>query len=337
LKKFLKISLLIVVTLAFAAGCTSFQHLTRLHSHEDAGPKASDCGSCHVLQFQEWSGSPHAQAFISPPFQKEFVDSGEEEECLGCHAPLEIRQGNTEARNFNRDEGVTCISCHLSQGKMHGPHKSSALLHPHPVHEEDAFYLSVEICAVCHGETFTEYRQVAEREEVQSCLECHAPRRQRTASQGTNFISKALVSFEDEVDTRSHLISIASMQPMSKVVGLTVLEVSRSPGHGSVDVEITNNLPHNLPTGTFAEKSIRLVLRFVVNRQVVAENMVVVSDEQVALIAGEIKRLTISAVGQIDNADTLELLLERHSSPFSSRPAIVLDSKTISLITENMS
>ncbi len=334
-KKYLKIFLLISLFLTMGGGCTSFQHLTTVQEAKNVGPKAADCGSCHVLQFQEWSGSPHALAQRNSAFQEAFIDGGGEE-CLGCHAPLEIRQGNIQARSFNREEGVSCISCHLSQGRMHGPHKSSALVHPHPVQEEDSFYLSVELCVTCHGETYEEYQALAEKREVPTCLECHAAPRQRTATQGTNFFSNTLVAFEDEVETRSHLISLDAMAPMPSSIGLVVFSVEQGDGKGTVEIEIANHLPHNLPTGTFGNKSIQLAFRFLQGNHVLAENTLVVSNEQLPLLAGEAKRFIFSASGLVQLPDILEIRLERHASSAASRAAVILITKTISLPVEKM-
>lgn len=331
----LKIFLLFFLGLAFICGCASFQHLTTLQKGGKEGPKSADCGSCHLLQFQEWSGSPHAQAYVNESFQQAFLDGGDEE-CLGCHAPLEIRQGETLPRSFNRDEGITCISCHLSQGRMHGPHKSSALFHPHPVQEEDDFYLRVEICAACHGETYEEYRRIAEKREVQTCQQCHAAPKQRTATQGTNFLSKALVSLEDEVATRSHMIDLESMVVVPGAVHVAVLSWDRPLGQEKIECEIGNNLPHNLPTGTFGEKSIRLSLRFLKANTVYAEKTIVVSDEQAPLLAGDTKRFSISVPGMLQGADSMEVRLIRQASLASSRPAVILETKTISLSGEKM-
>jgi hypothetical protein len=335
LKNYLKKILLIALCLAFSGGCASFQHLTTYQEDKKEGPQAADCGSCHVLQFKEWSDSAHAHAYQNVSFQEAFHDSGGEE-CLGCHAPLEIRQGNTEARSFNRDEGVTCISCHLSQGRMHGPHKSSALLHPHPVQDEDNFYLSVEICAACHGETYNEYRAIAERKEVPACLACHAATRQRTASQGTNFFSNALVAFEDEVSTRSHRISLDNMELASGSIHLAVLGLEHTLPKGRVEIVITNNLPHNLPTGTFGEKNIKVTVRLLQAKKVLVENVAIVSNEQMPLMNGDVKRVAIALADTIQHADSLEIRLERHTTLAGSTPAILLLAKTISLSAEKM-
>ncbi len=334
LKKYLKISILVFFSLAFLGGCATFQHLTTIQPDQHTGPKAADCSSCHVEQFREWSGSPHALAYQNAAFQEAYNEQGGEE-CLGCHAPLEIRQADAVGRLFNREEGVTCISCHLSDGRMHGPHKSSALFQPHPVQEEDDFYLGVEICAGCHGETYDEYRVLAAKKEVRSCLECHASTRQRTASQGTHFFSNLLVAFEDEVETRSHLISLDTMVAVPGSVLLAVRPLPAGAEARAVEVVIANNVPHNLPTGTFGEKNIQLVLCFLQGNNVVAENVLVVSDERVALMAGEVKKFTVFAAAPVDHADRLEIRLERHASRAGVRPAVIFATKTISLPLEN--
>jgi hypothetical protein len=321
--------------LLMGGGCTSFQQLTTYHEDQQTGPKAADCGSCHLLQFQEWSNSAHAHSFQNVSFQESFHDGGGEE-CLACHATLEIRQGNTEPRSFNQEEGVTCISCHLSEGKMHGPHPASALLHPHPVVAEDDFYLRVELCASCHSETYDEYQRLAKRQEVPSCLACHAAPRQRTASQGTNFFSRALVSFEEEVATRSHDISLAAMPPESALLPLVLHALHHTAEGATGEINITNNLAHNLPTGTFGSKKIRMELRFVQGDKVLAEATRLISDEQTALMPGETRRLAFSITGPVASADGLQISLVRHPGAEAARPAVLLTTTTFSLAGKKM-
>ncbi|MFA6464895.1 MAG: hypothetical protein WCT30_04005, partial [Desulfurivibrionaceae bacterium] len=45
--------------------CSPFAHLTEVNntSSEPHGPKAAECGQCHIEQFGEWQHSAHAQAF----------------------------------------------------------------------------------------------------------------------------------------------------------------------------------------------------------------------------------------------------------------------------------
>lgn len=322
--------LLIAVWLAGSGGCAPFAHLTTSAEDETKGPTAADCGSCHILQFQEWSASAHAQASTHPAFQ-EAMATGADDDCLGCHAPLAIRRGDGEARAFHREEGVTCVSCHLSQGTMHGPHPSSALIHPHPVQGGDAFYLGIDICATCHAETAAEYRAATPGQEAPPCLSCHAAPRRRTASQGSGFFSKALVAFEDEVVTRSHAIALNAMAPGTDLPGLALAGPEQP---GRVAIDITNTLPHNLPTGTFGAKRIELVVRFLLAGQEVAVERRAVSADQDALAPGATKRLLFPLVGQAPPADSLQVGLERHSVPPGSRPGVLLTTKKFSLSAE---
>lgn len=333
MKNYLKNVLVIVLWMAGSGGCTPFSHLTVTAEDESKGPTAADCGSCHILQFQEWSASAHAQAFDNAAFQ-EALAAGGDEECLGCHAPLAIRPGTSPARAFHRDEGVTCVSCHLVQGRMHGPHQTSALIHPHPVQAGDAFYLGNDICATCHAETAAEYRAGAPAQGAPTCLSCHAAPQHRTASQGSGFFSKALVAFENEVVTRSHAIALNAMAPGTDLLDLALAGPEQTGQPGTVAIFITNTLPHNLPTGTFGGKSIELVVRFLLAGQEVAVERRVVSGHQNALAPGETTRLLFPLLGPAPQADTLDILLERHAVPPGSRPGVLLTTKKFSLPAE---
>jgi nitrate reductase cytochrome c-type subunit len=88
-----------------------------------AFPSARDCAGCHKQLYEEWAGSSHAYASISPMFHK-FEDKINMLSqgtlgyfCLRCHAPVATTMG------LRRDqpiwdgpevfrEGVTCVACH---------------------------------------------------------------------------------------------------------------------------------------------------------------------------------------------------------------------------------
>jgi hypothetical protein len=75
--------LLALLSLLLAA-CSPFAHLTETSNalNEAHGPKATDCGQCHIEQFGEWQGSAHAQAFMNQRFQTALAD-GADDSCLG--------------------------------------------------------------------------------------------------------------------------------------------------------------------------------------------------------------------------------------------------------------
>lgn len=326
-----------IIVLLFGAllisGCTSFSHLTRINPEDHDGPEASQCGSCHVKQYQEWQGTAHAGAFTSKTFQ-EAAGSPVEEECLQCHAPLDINAGKTETRSFHQEEGVTCISCHLSQGKMHGPHPTSALFTPHPVQGNDPLHLSPVLCATCHGETHTQWQKAAAGQQIGSCQECHMPAVERRATEGTNLFSKILVSFEEKIQTRSHAISLENMVNFPGAVTITTLALNQGKDAPALEINICNNLPHDLPTGTFGEKAIELALTFLKEGVQVAETKVAVSNEKQPLAAGETKKIQFPLSAAATRADTLRLNLQRHSESRAGRPPIILSATIIDSISE---
>jgi nitrate/TMAO reductase-like tetraheme cytochrome c subunit len=90
---------------------------------ESKDPSASDCATCHPVQFKEWSASPHAYAQISPVFNAmnatllKLSNGTLGDFCIRCHTPVGMDNGEPlVASNFDRApisvEGVTCITCH---------------------------------------------------------------------------------------------------------------------------------------------------------------------------------------------------------------------------------
>jgi len=318
------------------AGCAPFGDLTRTSNDAHEGPRASQCGACHVEQYREWQGTAHAKAFTSKTFQ-EAAGNPQEKDCLKCHSPLDIRAAQPESRTFHQQEGVTCISCHLSEGKMHGPHPSSALFTPHPIREDRTFYSSPSLCASCHAEThgqWQQWQQAAARPDTRTCQECHQPVVHRRATQGTNFFSRILVSFEDELPTRSHEIALEKMTNFPGGVTITALALKTGASAPALEVTIHNNLPHDLPTGTYGEKEIQLVLAFENERGLKAGKKVMASNEQKPISAGETKKIVIPLASTDVLSGTLRLNLERHSESHAGRPPILLASTTIDSLTE---
>jgi hypothetical protein len=86
-------------------------------------PSATECAKCHQQIFDEWAGSSHAYASISPMFHA-FEDTINRLSqgtigyfCLRCHAPVATTMGLRRdqpiwdgPRVFR--EGVTCVVCH---------------------------------------------------------------------------------------------------------------------------------------------------------------------------------------------------------------------------------
>lgn len=90
---------------------------------ENCYPSARDCAKCHKKQYEEWSISSHAYAFVSPMFHKfeQKITSLSQGTvgyfCMRCHSPTAVAMCESrdtpiwEMAEVAR-EGVTCIACH---------------------------------------------------------------------------------------------------------------------------------------------------------------------------------------------------------------------------------
>ena len=105
----------------------------KLYSENDF-PSASQCAQCHPRQYEEWRGSAHAYASISPMFHKfeqkinDLASGTIGTFCVRCHASVgtalgEPREAPIWERSEVSREGITCITCHRineAYGKMNG-------------------------------------------------------------------------------------------------------------------------------------------------------------------------------------------------------------------------
>jgi hypothetical protein len=233
--------LLVMLPAVCFVSCTSFDYLT---ASDDQFAHAKDCGKCHVAVYDEWSKSDHANAFVNPHFRKATGDYAFEN-CMGCHAP---KPGVTDkvpaARTAGREDGVTCVSCHLKGGKSAGPITPTGAIKPHPIEIDEKFYRSSVICGGCHEGTMREWNSV--KADKKTCQQCHMQPVKREVTQATGGFSNIIVAFEKEQMLRRHDFSISSDNVPDKVITVT----TKRDG-SALTIQITNNLPHNLPTGDF--------------------------------------------------------------------------------------
>jgi len=225
-------------------------------------PLSTDCQRCHGEVVAEWAESPHAGAWTSPSFAALTVDHSAEA-CLGCHAPAPIGYaGEIALRADHREEGVTCISCHLVPDAaaapltMRGPHPRTTPVDVHPI-EVDALFLRAELCGTCHARALEQWRaapEPADGSAKKSCQECHMPGVRRTIESydPERPYSGALVALGRPVDGRRHRFDVPQ-EPWQHVA----LEARHEGRRWIVDVR--NDVPHALPTGAFGRRE--LVLR----------------------------------------------------------------------------
>lgn len=90
----------------------------------------SVCGGCHPQQFEEWSGSVHALAFLDPIYQGELnkgfkaVGHDVTRQCEGCHSPAGMVTGEIKGPGLSglgpmALAGVSCDICHSISGVTH--------------------------------------------------------------------------------------------------------------------------------------------------------------------------------------------------------------------------
>lgn len=316
----------VMLMLLGLAGCATFRQLTDINNQEKQGPKAEACAECHSAQHVEWQSSPHATAYTNPAFQKAFNDAGDSE-CLTCHAPIGIRENAPQARTFNLTSGVDCISCHYSLGKMHGPHPSSALFQPHPIEESDQFYLTNEFCGRCHNETVAEQPAEVSNSAKMPCLSCHAAPERRTLSQGNGVFSNALVVFEKEVQSHSHAIRLASLNSSAMAVTLAFNQQQNS-------LTLINDLPHNLPTGTYGDKTIDLQTQLFSGERELASRTIRFCDASHPLTPHQQKTVEITLQRTEVQPDTLLVTLVRTDDGGGFRKPVVLLRQRIRLSSQ---
>jgi hypothetical protein len=234
-----------------------------------AAPTARDCERCHQEVYREWEGSRHAEAFRHEGFQAASA-AGREEACLGCHAAAPLRADAAPAPRRQRvEEGVTCITCHLAPDAaagpfaMRGPVSRTSPVEVHPVIEGDPLYRSSELCGSCHRATLAEWRAAPEAGPAKpACQECHMPAvRRKVESPNDAHRSSGLFSaLGDPLDLRRHGFAVPEPEPEQ-----VRLAARLDTGDGAaprLHLELHNDLPHDLPTGEFGRRELRIVARW---------------------------------------------------------------------------
>ncbi|MFZ5480679.1 MAG: hypothetical protein ACOZNI_28210 [Myxococcota bacterium] len=128
------------------------------------GLSAETCAACHVEIAAEWRASRMSRAWTDPVFQADWAANGRLYACLYCHTPMveqrdervtglaslrPLRGAGEPNPTFDaslREEGVTCVACHLAGEAIAGPHGLAA---PHATVRVEGF-AGAERCVGCH-------------------------------------------------------------------------------------------------------------------------------------------------------------------------------------------
>lgn len=147
---------------------------------------AAECGRCHTEIYAEWKASYHGRAMVDPLFL-ELSAEVNKEECIRCHAPVNLRDSGFEtpiARSELREDAISCLSCHQSGRHVAGPH--GGLQGACRPIQDPAQSDVVKMCFVCHNQHDTgnewlrgPYAKEGGQREEQDCLDCHMPEVER--------------------------------------------------------------------------------------------------------------------------------------------------------------
>lgn len=193
--------------------------VSRFHS-------AEQCRTCHQDVYDEWTGSHHQIAFLNPEVRK-LSEDFRNKECQACHLPRPVSLTGYGQRVLPRDthpnEGVSCLTCHLSvDGEILGRNSvPSAPCAPKASPE----MVSVDMCQSCHNQHYTTDQWRASRfaKEGKDCAACHMPEVQRQVAQGGTRTGRShrYLGAHDEATLRAAGTFLAELQGRELLVSLT--------------------------------------------------------------------------------------------------------------------
>ena len=149
---------------------------------------------------------------------------------------------------------------------MAGPVESTALVHPHPISIDVAFYNSSALCGRCHVGTFKEAKANGA---TNSCQECHMPPVVRKTTQAKGLFARFLVSFEDKVPNRKHGFSLHAMSVPPDSIPITLAIEPGTNGLSQIVATIAHALPHTIPTGDYGFRRATLAIHARDNKGVI--------------------------------------------------------------------
>jgi len=189
-------------------------------------PYPQECRRCHKNQYKDWKESFHKKA-VSPGLLGQINHEKEPDfarSCYFCHAPMmeqsevvkrqlavnsqQLAEKETDYINnpsFDNKlklSGVSCVVCHLREGKIYGPtarvggRGQGAVIKDkdqkqHNGFIEKGFFKNAEFCAACHQldegyelngkvlvNTYREWEESLYSKNNITCQNCHMPDRQ---------------------------------------------------------------------------------------------------------------------------------------------------------------
>ncbi|MCA8958657.1 MAG: hypothetical protein KDC87_21450, partial [Planctomycetes bacterium] len=150
---------------------------------------AQTCAMCHKDIHAEWKDRKHAKAWDDEVYQNSIKKKRNAKLCHACHIPGSVlaKAGRRPAkRDKNLHEGVTCVSCHKQDGKIHGPFGAKTDAHESVKDPMFAEKNSSGLCLSCHSTKIDvvlpvgrDFKSAKLAEKGKSCVGCHMPEVER--------------------------------------------------------------------------------------------------------------------------------------------------------------
>ena len=153
---------------------------------------AAACGKCHTEIHKEWDGRAHQRAWDDPIYQAKLKTKKRPKSCHACHIPDRVlgkrlgRKPATRKDEKSWHEGITCVSCHELDGKIHGPYGAKTAAHESVKDEAFSKAGSIKLCSSCHRTKIDvvypvakDFEEAGFADEGGSCVGCHMPKVER--------------------------------------------------------------------------------------------------------------------------------------------------------------
>ena len=247
-------TVLLLAAVAVAGGCRQAERTGKTETPQG-------CADCHQDIACQWQNSPHAAAWVSPEFSEQ-TGGHTDEACLPCHAPsplLDQSPGSEpQLRNYQRNFGVDCKSCHLVGCAYAGPYRT---LGPHRMEQDTTRLPCSSFCGTCHRVELDEYvglylASLPAGQHAMSCNDCHMPAYVDRLTQG-----HVLSYIHPKRTVRDHSFFTWSERMIRETIvpGRPVVRITEA-GTPEVAFTLTNRgAAHRIPTGEFGYRE--LVIR----------------------------------------------------------------------------
>jgi hypothetical protein len=184
------------------------------------------------------------------------------ERCLACHAPAPLLDQPPsqppQLRDSDRECGVDCAACHAAGCSYAGRYKSWG---PHPVKQDLTRLPCSSFCGACHEKEYVEYRELylpslAPSQAVLQCADCHMRIKKSRLTQG-HILSLA----HPKRAVHDHTFSSVGSDLLHNAVQVGKVAVEEVGGQAVVRFALVNRgAAHSIPTGRFADRSVRISL-----------------------------------------------------------------------------